>query len=72
MPNCIEKKSLLSEKFRIIFNFERIKKSNQLAKRLDKLDKKLYEWRKIKLRENLDLGENVLLLAERIKKKSAP
>lgn len=26
---------------------------------------------KVKGRENLDLGENVLLLAERIKKKSA-
>ena len=26
---------------------------------------------KVKVRENLDLGENVLLLAERIKKKSA-
>lgn len=44
----------------------------QVSKRPDKFDKKLYEQKKKrKLRENLDIGENVLLLAERIKKKSA-
>ena len=70
VPNYIEKKSLSSQKFRITFNFEWIKKS-KVAKRLDKLSKKLYEHKKRKLRESLDLGEKVLLVSEKIKKKSA-
>ena len=66
----LKKKSLSSQKFRIVFNFEWIKKS-KVAKRLDKLGKKLYEHKKRKLRESLHLGEKVLLVAEKIKKKSA-
>ena len=45
-PNYIEKKSLSDEKFRIAFNFESYKKPKQVAKRLNKFDKKLYEWEK--------------------------
>ena len=45
-----KKKSLPIEKFRIVFNFEWFKKSKQVAKKFDKFDKKLYEWKK----ENLE------------------
>ena len=71
MSNYIEKKYFLNEKLRIVFNFDQIKKSKQVVKRLDKFDKKFHEQKKGKLRENLDLGEYVLLLSERMKKKSA-
>lgn len=50
-PKFINKKLLLSKKFRIVFIFERIKKSKQVAKRLNKFDKKLYEQKK---KENLE------------------
>ena len=68
-PEYIEKKSLLSEKFRIAFNFERIKKSKQISNRLNKYDKALYSRKKKKLTKNLNIGENILLLGKKIKKK---
>ena len=71
LPDYIEKQSLSSERFRISFNFDRVKKSKQVSHRLDKYKKVLYSCKKEKLRENLDIDENVLLLADGIKKKSA-
>ena len=68
----LKKKSFSSKIFRIVFNFEQIEKSKQIAKRPDKFNEKLYEQKKGKLRENMDLGKNALLLIKRIKKKSAP
>ena len=68
----IEEQSLSSKRFRISFNFDRLKKSKQVSNRLDKYDKVLYSRKKKKPRENLDIGKNILLLAEGIKKKSAP
>lgn len=54
-PNYIVTKSLLSKNSRIVFNFDRIKKSKQVAKRLNKFDKKLHEQKKRKLTEKLYL-----------------
>ena len=71
-PNDIEKKSLSSEKLRTLFNFHRIEKIKQVNDRLDRYDGKKYSVKRRKLRENLNVGERVLVLAERIKKKSAP
>ena len=68
----IEKPSLSSEKFRLGFNFHRIKAVSKAYKALDKYDKKLYSRKKKKLRVDLAIGEKVLLLAERIKKKLVP
>ena len=66
-----QKVKLSNEKFKIVVNLKWIKKSKQVAKRLNKSNKKIL-WADIrKLRGNLDLGENVFLLGERIKKKSA-
>ena len=50
----------------------RIDKTNLLYERLDRYDKKKYSARRRKLIENLSAGEKFLVLAERIKKKSAP
>ena len=66
-----KKKSLPIEKFRIVFNFEWFKKSKQVAKKFDKFDKKLYEWKKENLERTWTLEKNTLVLAERIKKRSA-
>ena len=68
----IEKKSLSSERFRTLFNFHRIKKTKVVNNRLDRYNEKKYKAKRRKLRENLSVGEKVLVLAEGIWKKSAP
>ena len=50
----------------------RLEKTNKLDQRLDRYNKKKYGRKKKKLRENLTIVERVYVLAERIKKKSAP
>ena len=50
----------------------RIEKTQGLRRRLDDYNKKKYSLKKKQLREELSIGEKVFVLAERIKKKSAP
>ena len=69
--NEIEKKSLENQQFRTEFNFEHIKISKKTSDRLDRYHKKLYSRKKKKLREELNVGEKVLILAERLQRKSA-
>ena len=71
-PEDVEKRALSSENLRLGFNFDRIKTVKKAHNALDKYHAKLYLRKKKKLGENLAIGENVLLLAERIKKESAP
>ena len=71
-PEEVEDRALKSEKFRTVYNMHRLEKTNKLNQRLDRYDKKKYSRKKKKLRENLMVGERVYVLAERIKKKSAP
>ena len=47
-------------------------RSEKTAARLDRYNDKIYERKMKKLRERLDVGERVYMLAGRIKKKSAP
>ena len=68
----LKKKSLSSERFRTLFNFHRIKKTKVVNNRLDRYNEKKYKAKRRKLRENLSVGEKVLVLAEGIWKKSAP
>ena len=70
-PKEIEKK-ISSERLRTIFNMHRKEKTKLLHDRLNRYNKKKYKAKIRKLRENLNIGEEVLVLAERIKKKSAP
>ena len=63
--------SLSGERFRTIFNMHRIEKTKLLHDRLDRYDKKKYLAKRRKLRANLNIGEKVVILAGRIKKKSA-
>ena len=71
-PEEIERRSFAGEQFKIIFNMHRIEKAKKLHDKLDRYDKKRYAAKRKKLREDLMIGEEVLVLAERIKKKVAP
>ena len=73
-PETIEKRSLdlnNGEYFQEIYNFMRLRKirTNQLQN--EKYNKKI-DRRKRKLRSPLNLDEEVLVLAERLKKRDAP
>ena len=50
----------------------RIEKTDKLNLRIDRYDQKKYSKKRKKLRENLNISERVYVLAERIRKKSAP
>ena len=51
---------------------QRTEKTQMLHARLDRYDKKRYSAKRKKLREELLIGEKVLVFTEIIKKKSAP
>ena len=71
-PEEIERRALPNERFKTVFNMKRIEKTQGLQRRLDDYDTKKYSLKKKQLREDLSIGEKVFVLAERIKKKSAP
>ena len=48
-----------------------IERTKLIHDRLNRYDKKKYDRKKKKLRENLNINKKVLVLAERIRKKSA-
>ena len=50
----------------------RLEKTEKLHGRLERYDGKVYKRKREKLREKLNVGERVHVLAERIRKKSAP
>ena len=68
LPDEIENRSLLSEKFCLGFNFDQIKMVSRVHNAIDKYDTKIYLHKKKNLRKDLAIGESVLILAERIKK----
>ena len=70
-PETIESNSLKSEYFKRIFDFQRIKKVEETNRRQEKFAIKK-DRRRRKLRSPLKIGEKVIILAERIKKKDAP
>ena len=67
-----KKYGLSPEKVETLFNMYRIEKTNKLNLRMDRYDRKKYSKKRRKLRENLNIGERVYVLAERIRKKSTP
>ena len=71
-PETIEKKTLENDTFREIYDFYRLAKVTKDANRYERYNEKLDKKQKKKLREPLDIGEKVMALAERIKKKDAP
>ena len=71
VPNDTEKNTLSSEASRERFNFPRLEKISIEKNRIEKFDKKIYQRKKLKLRSPLEVGEEVLILAVRIKKKNS-
>ena len=64
-PEEVEKRALESEKFKVFYNMHRLEKTNKLNQRQDRYDKKKYMRKQKKLRENLNIGEKVYVLARR-------
>ena len=68
----MKKKSISNKRFRTIFNIHRIERTKLVYDRLNRYGKKKYDRKKKKLRRNVNIIEKVLVLAEIIRKKSAP
>ena len=71
-PEKIEKKSLEDNNFREKFDFYRLEKVGKHTARQERYDAKKDVQKPRKLRDPLNVGEKVLVLAERLKKKDAP
>ena len=71
-PEIIEQKTLENEVFKEVYDFYRLAKVSKDAGRYERYNERLDKKQKKKLREPLNIGERVLILAERIKKKDAP
>ena len=55
----IGKKSISNERFTTIFNMHWIERTKLIHDRLNKYDKKKYDRKKKKMRENLNISEKV-------------
>ena len=71
-PEEVEKKALSDDVFREKYDFYRLRKVGTHVNRLERYDLKKDNQKPKKLREPLEIGEKVLVLAERLKKKDAP
>ena len=71
-PEKVEEKSLEDDNFREKFDFHRLSKVGKDFDRRDRFNKLRDDSKNIKLRDPLKIGEKVLVLTERIKKKDAP
>ena len=71
-PEYIERESLKDENFKERFDFHRLKRVTKDFKRYKRHDMQFDLKRKKRLREPLAIGERVLILASRLKKKDAP
>ena len=72
LPETIEKRTLSDDVFREVYDFHRIVKVSKDADRYKRYELRQDKKFKRKLREPLLVGEKVLVLAERLKKKDAP
>ena len=71
-PEVIEKRSLTDENFKEKYDFYRLNQVTKAFKTYKKHDINVDLRRQKKLREPLAIGERVLILASRLKKKDAP
>ena len=71
-PETVEKKALSDNIFQEIYDFHKIVKVSKDAARYKRNDIRLDKKSRKKLRSPLLIGEKVLVLAERLKKKDAP
>ena len=71
-PEVIERQSLTDENFKERYDFHRLNQITKAFKRYKQHDLTVDFKRKKKLRDPLTIGERVLILASRLKKKDAP
>ena len=71
-PEFIEKQSLTDENFKERYDFHRLNQVTKAFERYKRHDLKVDFKRKKKLRNPLTVGERVLILASRLRKKDAP
>ena len=71
-PETVEEKSLESENLREVYDFHRMVRVSRDAERYKRNDIRFDKKSCKKLRSPLTVGEKVLVLAERLKKKDAP
>ena len=71
-PEVIERESLRNENFKERYDFHTLNQIMKASERYKRHDIKIDFKRKKKLREPLVIGERVLILASRLKKKDAP
>ena len=71
-PDKIEKRSLESDWFREWFDIRRLSKISKAQPRHERHERKKYLRKRKKLRVPLEIGEHVLSLSSRIKKKDNP
>ena len=69
-PDKIEQKSLESEEFKEWFDIRRLAKASKVQPRYERRERRKYLRKRKKLRVPFEIGEDVLLLACRTKKKS--
>ena len=72
VPDKIEKRSLESEWFRKWFDIRRLSRISKAQPRRERYQKKKYLRKKKKLRVPLEIGEDILLILSRIKRKNDP
>ena len=71
-PDFVDEKTLNDKKFREIYGFHRLIEVRKFAERYERSDIKSDRRFRKKLKSPLEIGEKVLILAERLKKKDAP
>ena len=71
-PELVERQSLTDENFKERYDFHRLNQITKAFKRYKQHDLTVDFKRKKKLRDPLTIGERVLILASRLKKKDAP
>ena len=71
-PEVVEKRSLADENFKEKYDFHRLNQVTKAFERYKKHDINVDRKKKKKLREPLAIGERVLILTSRLKKKDAP
>ena len=71
-PKTVEKKPLKDVKFREVYDFHRMVRVSRDAKRYKRNDIRFDKKTRKKLRSPLTVGEKVLVLAQRLRKKDAP
>ena len=71
-PEQVESKSLKNKDFREVFDFHRLLKVVKDIERRDRFNEVRDNSKNIRLKDPLEIGEKVLVLAERIRKKDAP